>query len=50
MPSEPRNAANGIMQAIGTQMINSRMNYEDVIKTIMGPRNTDNRIKLEQVF
>ena len=50
MPNEPKNAINGIMQAIGTHLINSRMNYEDCIKQVLGPRNIDNRIKLEQIF
>jgi len=46
-PQQVINAKSNVMGAIGTKMIQSNMNYEDVLKQVMGSQNTDNRIKID---
>ena len=43
-------AKSGTLAAIGTKMIATRVNYEDVFRTIMGANNADNRVKLDQLW
>ena len=38
------------MGQIGTRMINSGQNYEDVLKTAMGANNADMKITRQQLF
>ena len=50
MPQQVVGAKHNTLGAIGTKMIASNQNYEDAMKNVMGSQNTDNRIKIDQIF
>lgn len=50
MPQQISNPSDNLMGQIGTLMIQSGQNYEDALKTAMGPQNTDQKVTREQVF
>ena len=44
MPQEVSNPVDNIMGSIGTRMIQSGQNYEDALKTAIGPNNADMKL------